>query len=72
LPIYEYKCQRCGKSFEEMLSVAAGTAREVDLCPECGKRALKRVIGIPTVHTYYSPMHPRHMRGQRSYGKRRK
>jgi putative FmdB family regulatory protein len=72
MPIYEYKCQRCGKSFEEMLSVAAGTVREVDPCPDCGKRALKRVIGIPAVHTYYSPMHPRHMRGQRQYGKKRK
>jgi hypothetical protein len=55
-----------------MLSVIAGEKRETRPCPKCGDTSLKRKIGAPAVHMRYSPMHPRHMRGQRGYGKKKR
>lgn len=72
MPLYEYKCQQCGASVEDMVGIALRTARELFPCPSCGERALKRVIGVPAVHGRYSPCHPRHMRGQRTCGRKRK
>jgi len=72
MPIYEYGCSECGNNFEEMLSVAEGKAREGEPCPACGKCSLKRKIGAPAIHMRYSPMHPRHMRGQRKQFGRKK
>lgn len=40
MPIYEYKCTKCSKVFEEMQTVHADT---VHTCPDCGKPA-KRLI----------------------------
>lgn len=72
MPIYKYQCERCGHNFDEMLSITAGEKRETDPCPECGDTSLKRKISAPAVHMRYSPMHPRHMRGQRDYGKKKR
>ena len=64
MPIYEYVCKRCDNRFEEMLSVADGAARLKEPCEACNGE-LVRPFGAPAIHMYYSPMHPRHMRGQR-------
>jgi putative FmdB family regulatory protein len=42
MPIYEYLCENCGHTFEEMQ-----TMKEESLvtCPKCGKDTLKRLIG---------------------------
>ena len=42
MPTYDYACQRCGHEFEEFQAI---TARSLRKCPECGKLALKRLIG---------------------------
>ena len=41
MPIYEYRCSKCGfqKEFLQRLSEAPLTK-----CPECGKRALKKMV----------------------------
>lgn len=44
MPIYEYECQSCRKSFEQYLK-SADEERGV-VCPECGA---KRVSRIPSV-----------------------
>ena len=40
MPTYEYKCEKCGKEFEEFQSM---TAEAKANCPECGAEA-KRMI----------------------------
>lgn len=38
MPIYEYRCQECGKEFEELVR----TAKKVE-CPECGGKVRKLI-----------------------------
>ncbi len=42
MPTYEYQCRECGHSFDEYQAI---TADPLVVCPNCGKRALKRVMG---------------------------
>jgi len=42
MPTYEYICQGCGCRFERFQSI---TAKPVRICPKCGKRKVKRLIG---------------------------
>ena len=42
MPTYEYVCEACGHAFEEFQSI---TAKPLRKCPQCGKSALKRLIG---------------------------
>ena len=41
MPTYEYACPDCGHKFE---SFHAMSAKPVKLCPECGKKKVKRLI----------------------------
>jgi len=42
MPTYEYLCENCQARFEKFESITATPLRK---CPECGKPALKRLIG---------------------------
>ena len=42
MPTYEYICENCGCEFERFQSITAGALRK---CPDCGKPALKRLVG---------------------------
>ena len=42
MPTYEYICENCECEFERFQSI---TARPLRKCPECGKSALKRLVG---------------------------
>ncbi|HEY6951461.1 MAG TPA: zinc ribbon domain-containing protein [Bacteroidota bacterium] len=42
MPTYEYLCRECGHSFDEYQRM---TADPLVVCPNCGKHALKRVMG---------------------------
>ena len=42
MPTYDYLCEGCGHQFEKFQSIKAEPTR---LCPECGKRKLRRLIG---------------------------
>jgi putative FmdB family regulatory protein len=42
MPTYEYVCDACKHAFEQFQSI---TAKPLRTCPECGKRALQRLIG---------------------------
>jgi len=42
MPTYEYACEKCGHQFDEFQSI---TAKPLRKCPECGKLALRRLIG---------------------------
>ena len=41
MPIYEYECQNCGHSFEQLQKT---TDKLLNTCPECGKRRLKKLV----------------------------
>ena len=40
LPLYEYKCEKCGHRFER---IEPHTASEVQKCPECSGRAERQL-----------------------------
>ena len=42
MPTYEYRCEKCGHGFELFQQMSDSVKRK---CPECGKLALKRLIG---------------------------
>ena len=44
MPIYAYACQECEHSLDALQKIADEPL--VD-CPECGKRALKRLLSAP-------------------------
>lgn len=43
MPTYEYICRNCDHEFEEFQSMTAAALRK---CPECGRSALERKIGL--------------------------
>ncbi|HBS29420.1 MAG TPA: FmdB family transcriptional regulator [Phycisphaerales bacterium] len=43
MPTYEYACSQCGHELEEFQPMSAKPLRK---CPECGKNALERKIGL--------------------------
>lgn len=45
MPIYEYLCENCGHTFEELQSMKE---KPLIICPNCGKETLKRLIGTGT------------------------
>jgi len=45
LPLYEYKCSKCGQRFEKIENVAASETKK---CPKCGARA-ERMASAPAI-----------------------
>lgn len=41
MPIYEYRCEECGKRSSTLL---ASFSSPDPACPHCGKRALRRLV----------------------------
>ena len=42
MPTYDYECEACGHTFERFQPI---TSRAIRKCPQCGKRAVRRLIG---------------------------
>lgn len=42
MPIYQYECDACNHSFEELQTIGAAKLKK---CPACGKNKLVRLIG---------------------------
>jgi putative FmdB family regulatory protein len=42
MPTYDYRCDACGHTFEEMQSFSAPV---LTTCPECKKETLRRLFG---------------------------
>ncbi|SFQ98442.1 FmdB family zinc ribbon protein [Desulfoscipio geothermicus] len=43
MPIFEFRCLKCGKLFEKLFII--GSREEADIkCPECGAESFERVI----------------------------
>ena len=45
MPLYEYKCVKCGHRFEKIESVSASTTKK---CPKCGAKA-ERMFAAPAI-----------------------
>ena len=45
MPLYEYKCVKCGHRFEKIESVSASTTKR---CPKCGAKA-ERMLAAPAI-----------------------
>lgn len=45
MPIYEYKCPKCGKDFEELVF-----GDETPACPECGAGNAERLLSCACLH----------------------
>ena len=45
MPIYEYACERCGGTFEELVRNAAEAAAVV--CSTCGEKRVHRLLSAP-------------------------
>jgi putative FmdB family regulatory protein len=43
MPTYDYECNACGHAFEEFQSIKA---EPIHKCPKCGKKKVRRLIGI--------------------------
>ncbi|HZF17345.1 MAG TPA: zinc ribbon domain-containing protein [Steroidobacteraceae bacterium] len=44
MPFYEYECAKCGHQFEAMQKISDAPLGK---CPECGRRALKKLMSSP-------------------------
>ena len=42
MPIYEYRCKKCGEKFEKLVRFGTSTS-EIE-CPECGGRKVEKLI----------------------------
>jgi putative FmdB family regulatory protein len=63
MPTYSYSCKRCGHEFDHF---CMQSERNDTVCPECGSKRTKiEFKTAPAVHNYYSPMHPRYLRGMK-------
>jgi putative FmdB family regulatory protein len=40
VPLYEYKCEKCGQRFEKIESVSASSTKK---CPKCGGKAVRQL-----------------------------
>ncbi|MGA3246417.1 MAG: zinc ribbon domain-containing protein [Bacteroidota bacterium] len=45
MPTYDYKCKKCGHTFEEFQSMSA---KKLVICPSCGKPGLVRLMSSGT------------------------
>ena len=45
MPLYEYKCRKCGHRFEKIESFSASTTKK---CPKCGGVA-ERMVAAPAI-----------------------
>jgi putative FmdB family regulatory protein len=41
VPLYEYRCERCGHEFEDWKSISQ---RDEAACPECRSEKVKRLV----------------------------
>jgi len=42
MPIYEYKCSKCNKSFSVLQK--AGASEKDTSCPDCGSKSVKKLL----------------------------
>ncbi len=66
MPMYDYRCENCGKMFEELIWSSIIPDDEIQ-CPDCGEYKSKRQLSAPSVSSNSSSSHT-HGRGCSSSG----
>lgn len=51
MPIFEYKCGKCGNSFEKLIR----TSSEKIECPECGNGKVEKMLSVFSASVAGSP-----------------
>jgi putative FmdB family regulatory protein len=49
MPVYEYKCEQCGKKFDVIATLTEKEAGLHPVCPHCGGMNVRQVFGRFTV-----------------------
>lgn len=47
MPIFDYRCEACGHSFDILQKMGADPLTD---CPECGEATLKKLLSAPAFH----------------------
>ena len=50
MPTYEYRCEKCGTEFTEILSLAEHEDIKV-ACPECKSKKVVQILSVFTAQT---------------------
>lgn len=50
MPIYEYRCQRCGQQFDKLVRSLSQSVQAMT-CPKCQSTDLRRLVSAPVVHS---------------------
>lgn len=53
MPIYEYECESCGKSFE--LLIRSEREEQEAACPVCTKKRVRRKPSVFSAHSVHAP-----------------
>ncbi|MFN3396471.1 MAG: FmdB family zinc ribbon protein [Thermodesulfovibrionales bacterium] len=56
MPIYEYTCNKCNKSFSLLQKV--GSSEKDTVCPNCGSKEVKKKISSFSCHASFSLSSP--------------
>ncbi len=46
MPMYSFRCRKCGHTFDELVNRFGGTAP----CPQCGSSDVERAVTAPAAH----------------------
>ncbi len=44
MPLYEYRCEKCGHQFEELVSLKEGSRNRQ--CPKCSGRSAHKIMSV--------------------------
>ncbi len=53
MPLYDYRCERCGEEWEKLKEIAE---HETDPCPKCGQKGTQ-LLKMPRVQTFKPFLH---------------
>jgi putative FmdB family regulatory protein len=65
VPIYEYECERCGHSFEQLVGSHVGVSEDEVSCPRCGSTSLRRRVSSYAVSRELTPREKRRLEAKR-------
>lgn len=51
MPIYEYRCSKCGAEFERVFSTHLKMTEAKVVCATCGSKRVKRLVSAPRVRS---------------------
>lgn len=65
MPLYEYRCGKCGKKMEVIQNLSE---KPLKICPHCGERALRKLMSAPAIQFKGSGWYVTDYAGKKSDG----